>query len=234
MAEQRLHSALAPIDVLTRLEMETVLHKGMENFFHQEYLGVSYREFNDNANNVSQYAVDVSPDSGYAWSLKMVSAILSAAGSLAAFLGDNTLTAPIGGGATAVMGGLNVVNITFTSNVVVMSDQRAITLLASGNSQPVPSQPAVPASTVAVQNANTYPVNVTLTGFTATAVFVNGVQVGTTNGTYLVPAGGTISVTYSVAGTWIWVNANGLSTTPTISAIKILAKQVPAEMVGKL
>lgn len=75
---------------------------------------------------------------------------------------------------------------------------------------PVPSQPAVPASTVVQQNINPYPVNVTLSGFTLTAVTVNGVQVGTTNGTYIVPAGGTIAVTYTVAGTWTWVNANTL------------------------
>jgi hypothetical protein len=30
------------------------------------------------------------------------------------------------------------------------------------------------------------------------------VQVGTTNAAYAVPAGGTISITYSVVGTWTW------------------------------
>lgn len=126
-----MHSALAPIDILTRVELEEVQHKGLENFFHQEYLGVSYREYNDNGGGVAQYTVDVSPDSGYAWSLKMVSVVLSAAGNVAVFLGDNINSAPIGGGASVAMGGLNVFNTTFTSNVVVMSDQRAITLLAA-------------------------------------------------------------------------------------------------------
>ena len=133
MGEQRLHSALAPIDVLTRLELEQVQHKHLEEFFHQEYLGVSYQEYNNNAlqQGVTQFLVP-GPDSGYTWSLKLVSVTLSAAGTLAIFLGDNVNSAPIGGGASVIMGGLNVVNDTFTSNTVIVQDQRAITLLAAG------------------------------------------------------------------------------------------------------
>ncbi len=127
--EQRLHSALAPVDILTRLEMEQVFHKGMENFFHQEYLGVSYKEFNGNADGASSVQI-AGPDSGYAWSLKMISAVLAAADDLGIWLGENTTTAPIGGGATVKMGGQFVVNVTFTSNVVVISDQRLVTLAA--------------------------------------------------------------------------------------------------------
>jgi hypothetical protein len=74
---------------------------------------------------------------------------------------------------------------------------------------PVPSQPAVPASGVAQQNTNLYPVNVVISGGTLTAVVVNGVTVGTGDGTYTVPSAGAISITYSVAPTWVWSNANG-------------------------
>lgn len=70
-----------------------------------------------------------------------------------------------------------------------------------------PAQPAVPASTVAQQNTNAYPVTVTLSGFTLTAVVVNGITVGAANGPYVVPAYGSISVTYTVVGTWVWANA---------------------------
>ena len=69
---------------------------------------------------------------------------------------------------------------------------------------PTPAQPAVPASTVAVQNTNSYPVSVVISGGTITAVVVNGITVGTAAGTYLVPSGGAISITYSVAPTWVW------------------------------
>jgi hypothetical protein len=70
------------------------------------------------------------------------------------------------------------------------------------------SQPSVPpsgnATTNLVTNPFPFPVIVTLSTFTLTFVYVNGVQVGTTNAAYTVPAGGTISITYSVAGTWTW------------------------------
>lgn len=76
-------------------------------------------------------------------------------------------------------------------------------------SGPVPSQPAVPASTVAQQNTNAYPVTVVISAGTITAVVVNGITVGAAAGTYTVPAFGAISITYSVAPTWLWSNAGG-------------------------
>ena len=83
------------------------------------------------------------------------------------------------------------------------------TLSVSAN--PVPSQPAVPATTVATQNANGYPVSVAINanGATISAVTVNGVVVGASAGTYVVPAYGSISISYTVAvPTWVWSNAN--------------------------
>lgn len=67
-----------------------------------------------------------------------------------------------------------------------------------------PPVPSVPASTVAYVNASGSPLAVTLSGFTLTYVYVNSVQVGTTNATYYVPVAGAVSVTYSIAGTWSW------------------------------
>jgi hypothetical protein len=61
--------------------------------------------------------------------------------------------------------------------------------------------PAITTSGTAVQNPNGVPVSVTLAGFTATQVFVNGILVGAGNGTYIVPAYGSISVTFTVVGT---------------------------------
>jgi len=72
--------------------------------------------------------------------------------------------------------------------------------------------PAVPASTVKAANTTGQYVYVTLSGFTATFVYSydqsgNQAQIGTTNGTFLLPPGYSISVTYSVAGTWTWATA---------------------------
>lgn len=69
---------------------------------------------------------------------------------------------------------------------------------------PAVSSPAVPLTTVAAANTTGTVVAVTISGGTLTSVVVSGTQAGTTAGTYLVPVGGTISVTYSAAPTWAW------------------------------
>jgi hypothetical protein len=69
------------------------------------------------------------------------------------------------------------------------------------------TSPAVPASGTAAVNSNPWSVAVTVTGGTLTEVAVNGVSAGTGDGTYFVPAGGSITLTYSVAPTWAWAPA---------------------------
>lgn len=72
-------------------------------------------------------------------------------------------------------------------------------------------QPAVPATTVPVQNTNAFPVQVVIAanGATISAVTVNGVVVGAAAGTYTVPAFGSISISYTVAvPTWVWTGFN--------------------------
>jgi hypothetical protein len=64
--------------------------------------------------------------------------------------------------------------------------------------------PGVPASTTPVTNTSGYNVQVVITGGTMTAVIINGVIVGAGAGTYQLPAGAVISMTYSVAPTWTW------------------------------
>lgn len=101
---------------------------------------------------------------------------------------------------------------------------------------PTVSSPAVPATTVAAANSTGTVVAVTITGGTLTFVYVNGVQAGTTAGTYLVPVAGTISITYSAAPTWAWalpatsaaVSAGGTALTfaPTGTNVAYAANQV--------
>jgi hypothetical protein len=80
------------------------------------------------------------------------------------------------------------------------------------------STPGVPSSTTPVTNANNWPVFVTITGGTLSSVKINGLQVGTTAGTYVLPAGSNISITYTVAPTWAWAGVlaehNALSSLP--------------------
>jgi hypothetical protein len=67
------------------------------------------------------------------------------------------------------------------------------------------SNPAVPASTVAYQNAFWRTAAVNITGGTVTVINVDGVATTLTSGTVIVPAGRNITLTYSVAPTWNWV-----------------------------
>jgi len=57
------------------------------------------------------------------------------------------------------------------------------------------------ATTVAAPNPNPVPVSATVSGGTVTAISINGGASVGTSGTFTVPAGGTIAVTYSVAPT---------------------------------
>lgn len=66
------------------------------------------------------------------------------------------------------------------------------------------STPAVPASTTPVTNTSPLTATVVISGGTVTNVSVGGVTAGSGDGTYTVPAGVTIAVTYSVAPTWTW------------------------------
>jgi hypothetical protein len=79
---------------------------------------------------------------------------------------------------------------------------RAHILVNTGGSV-VPSVagfPSIAVSGTAIQNPFNYPVSVALSGFTATQVFVNGILVGASNGTYIVPAYGSLNVTFTVLG----------------------------------
>ena len=64
--------------------------------------------------------------------------------------------------------------------------------------------PAVPASGTPVTNTSGFPVLVVITGGTMSNVTVNGVTVGTGAGTYALPNGQAITMTYTVAPTWVW------------------------------
>jgi hypothetical protein len=76
------------------------------------------------------------------------------------------------------------------------------------NPPPAVTTPPVPATTVTATNSSGYPVMVTVTnpnGATITAVTVAGSGVGTTVGSYLVAAGATVAISYTVAvPVWSW------------------------------
>lgn len=66
------------------------------------------------------------------------------------------------------------------------------------------SAPGFPATTVPLASTYLTPVLVKISAGTVTSVVVNGVQVGTGDGVYVLPALGTITVTYTGSPTWTW------------------------------
>lgn len=78
--------------------------------------------------------------------------------------------------------------------------------------------PAVPPTTVYAQNTTNQNYTVVISGGTLTAVMVNGLTVGQGDGTYTVPPGQGIAVTYTVAPTWTWTATNVSPNFPTVTA----------------
>lgn len=72
--------------------------------------------------------------------------------------------------------------------------------------------PGLPSSGGSATNNTGWPVSVAVSGGTVTNVTVNGVQVGTGDGTYIVYNSQSISLTYSVAPTWTWTAVSGYET----------------------
>lgn len=69
----------------------------------------------------------------------------------------------------------------------------------NGSSTPAVNQIVLGANGVAAYNNNSVGVNQTISGGTVTAIAINGTTTGLTSGVFFVPAGGTVTVTYSVA-----------------------------------
>ena len=65
--------------------------------------------------------------------------------------------------------------------------------------------PAIPASGTALTNPFPFDATVYLSGGTVSAVAVGGASTGLTSGMFFVPAGESITLTYTAAPTWVWV-----------------------------
>lgn len=97
-----------------------------------------------------------------------------------------SLNTALSTGATAAVG---------TSLRIVNRDQ------STGHVAP----PALPATTVALQNPFWRDAAVTVSGGTVTAITVDGAATGITAGTVFVPTGKSVAITYSAAPSWSWV-----------------------------
>jgi hypothetical protein len=205
MTVQRLHTNLAPIDLLTRLDLDEVASKHFDNMIRDRYRGIDSARLppiaveSSSGGTLNLFAGGSSdgtagPEQGDVWMLRTANVASSA------FTTDTAKYVLFRGSSPSDPG-------TYTNRQL---------LNGFGFSPGVAtvSQPAVPASTVAQQNTNSVPVQVVISGGTATSTSVNGIVVGGGDGTYTVPAYGSISVTYSVAPTWVWTSLQ----VPTLGA----------------
>lgn len=64
--------------------------------------------------------------------------------------------------------------------------------------------PSVPASTVNYTNVYGYPCTVVVSGGTVTEIDIDDIATGLTSGIFIIPPGGTINITHSVAPSWLW------------------------------
>jgi hypothetical protein len=79
-----------------------------------------------------------------------------------------------------------------------------VTIIQPGSKSGALTAPGIPASTTPVTNNTGVAALVTVFGGTVSVIAVGGTTVGTTDGSFLVPSGSTITLTYTVAPTWTW------------------------------
>lgn len=90
--------------------------------------GIDYVQYAGVANGANTFTIPESPESGYTWSVKLISAQLSGEGQLSMYLSENNAVAPIGTIYAAPNGSLYECVATWSANQVVMKDNRTITL----------------------------------------------------------------------------------------------------------
>ena len=93
---------------------------------------------------------------------------------------------------------------TFTATQTVNAVLKAAGVATNGAA---PATPAVPASGVAAANNTGANVVVYITVGTITQIAVNGVNTNKTDGTIYLRSGDTITLTYTVVPTWVWLPA---------------------------
>jgi hypothetical protein len=122
------------IDLLTKEELSDAMGHQFDAAIRDFYRGVDYLSFTGNGNNTSTFTLPDSPSAGYVWSVKLVSAQLSAAGQLSVYLSENNQTAPVHSVPSTANGTLFEAVARWSSEQLVIKDGRVITIYsAAGN-----------------------------------------------------------------------------------------------------
>lgn len=194
MGKQRIHSNLGEFETLTQEELHSTLWHHETRVEQVRLAGMKVIRFppiyaNGNgatlALNCFGPGANAGPDLGFIWEVQRVTVASSSLFDQADY--------GVYIGSDATYGPQHLIDLgdTFVTPPVVT--------------------PAVPATTVAAQNPNNFPVQVTVIGGIVTVVTVNGVQVLAGDGVAYVPAYGTIVLTYSSAPTWSWANVGAIA-----------------------
>lgn len=128
MAEVELRVG-AKIDMLTPDEFRSGLHDSNGEWFHELASGVRWMRYVQNLPATPTAYTAPGPELGFAWSVKMISTTLTAADSLAAYLGEGPNNRLIGFTPTATQP-LQV--LTFSSNQVIALGGEQIYLTTTG------------------------------------------------------------------------------------------------------
>jgi hypothetical protein len=232
MAEQRLHSQLAPIDLLTRLELEQTLHQGLDAQIREWVRGLDIARIpavfapgnGGTVNLVSSGSDDplIGPQEGDIWMLRRVVVVSSA------FTTDTARYILFRG--------------TTPSDAANAYTNRNVLELFNAPVQNTPVSPGIGASPSTYINTNPYGVNATIAGGTVSNISVNGQNTGSTSGTFFLAPGSYITVTYSVAPTQTITGANatvgqqvGIGYYPGNKAIYLQpGEQIYAQVLGSV
>lgn len=219
MTTQRLHSAMAPIDVLTRLELESELHKGFDNAIRDRYRGLDSLRFSRTMSvaNATTYNLFANPNESPCGPEQGDCLMLRRA-----IVKSNVFTDTA---RYILFRGSSPSDINNAFDGAHLLDGFSIT---PGVTQVVVPSPAIGTSPSTYVNTNLVPVVVTIAGGTVSAIAVNGQTItGVTSGSFDLQPGSYITVTYSVAPTTYTI-VNALSSTSTVMGLNVNVGYYPS------
>lgn len=199
MTVQRLHSALAPIDVLTREELEQAHDRQMDAFIREMTRGLEIQRFPRaivvaTGTSTQLFSTNnetpAGPEQGDIWMVRRAivkSSLLSDGAHYQLFRGSTPSDTS-----------------SYGANFLLEGFAQAIATVV----QPTPPAITVGASPYTFVNVQPYTVQVTVAGGTVSAITVNGQSTGLTSGTFALQTGQYMTVTYTVAPAMTEVNAN--------------------------
>jgi hypothetical protein len=119
------------LEIPSKQELSEAVGHHFSDFIRDFYRGVDYIEIQGNASGSSTFTTVSIGDSGYAWSVRLISVQCSAAAQISVYPGENTNVAPIATEATTLNGSNNEAVFWFSNESAVYKDQRVFTILAS-------------------------------------------------------------------------------------------------------